>query len=490
MNRRFILYLLGCVLCFEAAFLVLPWIVSLVYGESEGWVYLACVVVYFLIGGAIIYKKPKNTVFYAKDGFIATALSWILLSVAGAVPLCLSGDIPNYVDALFETVSGFTTTGASILTDVEALSHTSLFWRSFTHWVGGMGVLVFILAIMPLAGGHNMHLMRAESPGMQVGKLVPRIRSTAMILYGIYFWMTVALIVILLLAGMPLFDALTLSFGTAGTGGFGIRNDSLASYTTLQQSIITVGMILFGVNFNVYYLMLAKKWKQAFNVEEVRVYLWIIGLSILLIGLNTSGLYMTMADAFHHAAFQVGTIITTTGYATVDFNQWPEFSKVILVLLMMIGACAGSTGGGMKVSRILLYVKMGVKELRHLVHPRSVNAVRLEGRAVDAAVIRTSGVYLMCYVLIFFGSVLIVSIDNFDFTTNFTAIAATINNIGPGLNAVGPTGNFSQFSVLSKLVMMFDMLAGRLELFPMLVLASMLFQKRTGIWKDKLIKSR
>ncbi|MBR5290849.1 MAG: TrkH family potassium uptake protein [Erysipelotrichaceae bacterium] len=485
MNKRFIFYLLGCVLCFEAAFLILPWIVSLVYGESEGWVYLACVVIYGLIGGSIALNKPKNTVFYAKDGFVATALSWILLSVAGAIPLCWCGDIPSYVDALFETISGFTTTGASILTNVEALSYTSLFWRSFTHWVGGMGVLVFILAIMPLAGGYNMHLMKAESPGMQVGKLVPRIRSTAMILYGIYLGMTVALIVVLLMADMPLFDALTLSFGTAGTGGFGIKNDSIASYTMLQQGIITVGMILFGVNFNAYYFILARKFKQAFKIEEVRAYFLIIALAIFLITLNTSGMYATMFEAFHHASFQVGTIITTTGYATVDFNQWPEFSKVILVALMMVGACAGSTGGGMKVSRILLYVKMSVKELRHLVHPRSINAVRLEGRAVDNAIIRTTSVYLASYVLIFFGSLLIISLDNFDFTTNFTAIAATINNIGPGLNVVGPTGNFSEFSVLSKFVMMFDMLAGRLELFPMLVLVSTIFQKRTGIWKGQ-----
>ena len=320
---------------------------------------------------------------------------------------------------------------------------------------------------------------------MQVGKLVPRIRSTAMILYGIYLGMTVALIVVLLMAGMPLFDALTLSFGTAGTGGFGIKNDSIASYTMLQQGIITVGMILFGVNFNAYYFILARKFKQAFKIEEVRAYFLIIAVAIFLITLNTSGMYATMFEAFHHASFQVGTIITTTGYATVDFNQWPEFSKVILVALMMVGACAGSTGGGMKVSRILLYVKMSVKELRHLVHPRSINAVRLEGRAVDNAIIRTTSVYLASYVLIFFGSLLIISLDNFDFTTNFTAIAATINNIGPGLNVVGPTGNFSEFSVLSKFVMMFDMLAGRLELFPMLVLVSTIFRKRTGIWKGQ-----
>lgn len=485
MNRRFILYLLGCVLCFEAAFLVLPWIVSLCYGEMEGVAYIGCALLFGALGGAIVFHKPKNTVFYARDGFVATALSWIVLSVCGALPLYVCGDIPSYVDALFETISGFTTTGASILSDVEALSHCSIFWRSFTHWVGGMGVLVFILAIMPLAGGYNMHLMRAESPGMQVGKLVPRIRSTAKILYGIYLGMTLVLIVILLLTGMPLFDALTISFGTAGTGGFGIKNDSMASYTMLQQGIVTVGMILFGVNFNAYYFILIKKWKQALKIEEVRAYFGIVACAILLITLNISGMYSTMFEAFHHAAFTVGTIISTTGYATTNFDLWPEFSKFILVLLMISGACAGSTAGGMKVSRVVLYVKMCFNELRHLVHPRSVNAVRLEDRTVDSSIVRTSGVYLMAYFLIFFFSVLIVSLDNFDFTTNFTAVAATFNNIGPGLSVVGPTGNFGGFSVLSKCVMMFDMLAGRLEIFPMLVLVSSMFQKRTGMWKGK-----
>ena len=481
MNKRFILYLLGCILCFEAAFLLLPWIVSLFYGEAEGWAYLGCAAVFGLMGAAIAFKKPKNTVFYARDGFVATALCWIVLSIAGAMPLWLSGDIPFYVDALFETISGFTTTGASILTDVEAISHASIFWRSFTHWVGGMGVLVFVLAVMPLAGGYNMHLMRAESPGMQVGKLVPKVRSTAMILYGIYFGMTVAVIAALLISGMPFFDSLTIGFGTAGTGGFGIKNDSMASYTMLQQGIVTVGMILFGVNFNAYYFILIKKWKQAFKLEEVRVYLCIVACAVLLITFNISGMFDSVFEAFHHAAFTVGTIISTTGYATVDFNLWPEFSKFILVLLMISGACAGSTAGGMKVSRIVLYVKSWITEMQHLVHPRSVKTVRMEGRPVDSALIRTSGVYLSAYFLIFFFSVLIVSLDNFDFTTNFTAVAATFNNIGPGLSVVGPTGNFSEFSVLSKFVMMFDMLAGRLEIFPMLVLISSFINRKAKV---------
>lgn len=476
MNRRFIVYFLGYVLCFEAAFLVLPWIVSLIYGEPEGLYYLGCIVVYVLIGGLIVRKKPDDMVFYSRDGMVATALSWILLALGGALPLCLCGDIPNYVDALFETVSGFTTTGSSILKDVEALSHTSLFWRSFTHWVGGMGVLVFMMAILPLSGGYNMHLMRAESPGMQVGKLVPKIRSTAKILYGIYLGMTIVIISALILSGMPVFDAITIGVGTAGTGGFGVKNDSMASYTALQQSIVTIGMIVFGVNFNAYYLILIKKWKQAFKMEEVRVYLAIVATAILLITINISGLFGTLYEAFHHAAFTVGTIISTTGYAATNFDLWPEFSRFILVLLMICGGCAGSTAGGMKVSRLVLYVKMWVKELRHLVHPRSINAVRLEDRAVDNAMIRTTSVYLICYFLIFFFSILVVSLDNFDFTTNFTAVAATFNNIGPGLNVVGPIGNFSEFSVLSKFVMMFDMLAGRLEIFPMMVLITSMYQ--------------
>ncbi len=479
MNKRFVLYLLGCILCFEAAFLVLPWIVSLIYGEAEGWAYLGCAVALGLSGGVIVYKKPKNTVFYARDGFVSVALSWVVLSIAGALPLWLCGDIPFYVDALFETISGFTTTGASILTNVEGLAYCSLFWRSFTHWVGGMGVLVFILAVLPLAGGYNMHLMRAESPGISVGKLVPRIRSTAMILYGIYLVMTIVEIVLLLITGMPLFHALTLSFGTAGTGGFGVLNDSIESYSMIQQGIITVFMILFGVNFNAYYFILIRKWKQAFDMEEVRAYFLIIFASVGLITLNTMSMFANVFEAFHHAAFQVGSIITTTGYATADFNQWPEFSKAILVVLMFIGACAGSTGGGMKVSRVLLYIKSVIREIEHFIHPRSIKSIRLENRPVDQQSIRTTKVYLAAYFLIFFVSLLIVSLDNFDFTTNFTAIAATLNNIGPGLNVVGPTGNFSSFGVLSKFVMMFDMLAGRLEIFPMLVLFSPLARKNS-----------
>jgi trk system potassium uptake protein TrkH len=410
-------------------------------------------------------------VFYAKEGFVTVALSWIILSVMGALPFVINEEIPNFTDALFEIISGFTTTGASILSDVEALSHCSLIWRSFSHWIGGMGVLVFILAILPLAGGgHSMHLLRAESPGPSVGKLVPRLRSTAMILYGIYFFMTVIELIILLIAKMPLFDAICTAFGTAGTGGFGIKNDSMTSYSTLIQGIVTVFMILFGVNFNVYYLFLIKKPKEALKCEELRYYLGIIGFAILFITINIRGLFPSIFKAFHHAAFQVGSIITTTGFATEDFNIWPQASKTLLVIIMFIGACAGSTGGGIKVSRFALLLKTVGKELSHLIHPRSIKIIKFEGKKVEHDVIRSVNVFLITYVLIFAFSVLAICIDGLDLTTNFTAVAATLNNIGPGLELVGPTQNFSVFSSFSKYILMFDMLAGRLELFPMLIL--------------------
>ena len=409
--------------------------------------------------------------FYAKEGFVTVALSWIILSVMGALPFVINEEIPNFTDALFEIISGFTTTGASILSDVEALSHCSLIWRSFSHWIGGMGVLVFILAILPLAGGgHSMHLLRAESPGPSVGKLVPRLRSTAMILYGIYFFMTVIELIILLIAKMPLFDAICTAFGTAGTGGFGIKNDSMTSYSTLIQGIGTVFLILFGVNFNVYYLFLIKKPKEALKCEELRYYLGIIGFAILFITINIRGLFPSIFKAFHHAAFQVGSIITTTGFATEDFNIWPQASKTLLVIIMFIGACAGSTGGGIKVSRFALLLKTVGKELSHLIHPRSIKIIKFEGKKVEHDVIRSVNVFLITYVLIFAFSVLAICIDGLDLTTNFTAVAATLNNIGPGLELVGPTQNFSVFSSFSKYILMFDMLAGRLELFPMLIL--------------------
>ena len=373
---------------------------------------------------------------------------------------------------MFETISGFTTTGASILSDVEALSPSLLMWRSFTHWVGGMGVLVFVLAILPLAGGgYSMYLMRAESPGPSVGKLTPKVKNTAKILYLIYLVMTVLQMILLLIGGMPLFDSLATSFGTAGTGGFGIWNDSIAHYNSYYlQGVITVFMILFGVNFNVYYLLSIRKWKEALQCDEARVYFGIIACSILVITINIRAMFPTLFDAFHHAAFQVGTIITTTGFSTVDFDQWPELSKTILVGLMLVGACAGSTGGGMKVSRLIIWFKEIRKEIASLLHPRSVKVLKTEGKVIEPSVVSSVNAYFITYFFLYAASVLIVSLDNFDFTSNFTAVAATLNNIGPGLGAVGPTCNFGGFSILSKLVLMFDMLAGRLELFPMLLL--------------------
>lgn len=471
MNYGIILHILGLAGCFEALFLVMPAAVALIYGEKVFTSYLISIVLCAAASGALLINKPKKRTMYAREGFVAVALVWVWMSVFGAVPFVLTGEIPFYVDALFETISGFTTTGASILTNVEALSRASLFWRSFTHWVGGMGILVFILAIMPNRGnGTSVHLMRAESPGPSVSKLVPRIRYTAMILYAIYFGMTLLEIILLRAAGMPLFDAVTLSFGTAGTGGFAIKCDSVGGYTMLQQGIITVFMILFGVNFTFYYCLLTKKKKQVFAMTEVWTYLVIITVSILAIGLNITPMFDNAGLAFHHAAFQVGSIITTTGFGTVDFNLWPAFSKTILVTLMFIGACAGSTGGGIKVSRLILLVKGITKEISLSIHPRSVRKVKMEGRTVESEIIRSVNAFIALYLIIFVLSVLAVSLDEMDLVTNFTAVAATLNNIGPGLEVVGPAGNFSSFSAFSKLVLCFDMLAGRLELMPMLML--------------------
>lgn len=470
MNFSIIIHILGWVLNFEGLFLGLPCIVSLIYREPTGYYYFISMLLCLFFGILATRFTKRNTVYYAKEGFVAVALSWIVLSLFGALPFYLSGEIPSFTDALFETISGFTTTGASILTNVEALSHTSLFWRSFTHWIGGMGVLVFILAILPLGGGYNMYLMRAESPGPQVGKLVPKVRTTALILYGIYFCITIVQIVLLLLGGMPLFDAITLSFGSAGTGGFAIKNSGIADYSNYSQTIITIFMIIFGVNFNVYYLFLTKKVKQALKCEELRWYLGIIFLAIVLISYNTRGFYDSIYQGVHHAAFTVGSIITTTGYSTVDFNLWPELSRYILILLMICGACAGSTGGGIKVSRIIIMLKAVKNEISYLLHPRSVRKIKIEGRTVGQDIIMSTLIFLVAYCFIFGVSLFLVTLDNFDFTTNFTSVLATFNNIGPGLNQVGPTSNFSAFSSLSKFVLMFDMLAGRLELFPMLLL--------------------
>ena len=470
MNYSIVFYIIGWILNLEAAFMSLGCITALIYGEKAGWSFVVSILLCLVIGLPLTVRKPSSHIFYLRESFVSTALGWIALSCMGALPFLFSGVLHNPVDALFETVSGFTTTGSSIFTDVEILPRCILFWRSFTHWIGGMGVLVFLLILPPLAVGGRMNLMKAESPGPSVSRLVPKVQATAKILYILYVIMTLVEIVLLLAGGMPLFDSLTITFGTAGTGGFGIKNDSCAGYTTYQQVVITVFMILFGVNFNFYFLLAVKKGRQALQSEEVRAYLLIILAAILLIAVNIRGYFSHFGQAVQQSAFQVGSIITTTGYATTDFNLWPEFSRTILVMLMFVGACAGSTGGGIKVYRLLIMVKTVKKELRQLLHPRSIKKIQIDGKAVEHEVVRSTNVFLIVYLLIFIFSILLVSLDNKDLITNFTAVASTLNNIGPGLGDVGPLGNFSGFSNFSKLVMTFDMLAGRLELFPLLLL--------------------
>ena len=469
MNYRMIRNILGWLLIFECGFMLVPAITALVYRESEIWCFLLTMLICGVIGGLFIRRKPANQTLYAREGFVIVALSWIVLSLFGAMPFRISGCIPHYVDALFETVSGFTTTGASILSEVESLPRCMLMWRSFTHWVGGMGVLVFVMAFVPLSGGQNMHIMKAESPGPSVSKLVPRVRTTALILYSIYLIMTLVLFLFLLFGRMSVFEALTTAFGTAGTGGFGSLNDSLASYSPYIQIVVTVFMLLFSVNFSCYYLFLLGRFKDGFN-SELRRFICIVGAVILIITLNVRGMFATLGEALRHVSFTVASLISTTGFATADFNAWPELSRGLLVVIMFIGACAGSTGGGIKVSRIMILLRGAFNEIGNMARPRRVKRVTLDGHPVEPEVVRAANVYMVWYVLIFAVSVLLVSFDDYDLVTNFTAVTATFNNIGPGLNLVGPTGNFAFFSVPSKLVLIFDMLAGRLELFPMLVL--------------------
>ena len=470
MNYSMIIYILGHLLKFEAIFLLLPMLAGFSYNEIDASIYMVLAFIAFVAGTLLTLRQPKNKQLFTKEGFVTVALGWIVLSMYGALPFVLTGDIPSYVDALFETISGFTTTGASILSDVEALSYTNLFWRSFTHWIGGMGVFVFILAILPMIGGSTMYLMKAESPGPSVDKFVPRVKDTAKILYTLYIGITLLQIVCLLLAGMPLFDTLTHTFGTVGTGGFGIKNSSIGGYTSLQQNIITFFMIASGVNYSAYFYIISKNFKDAFKMEEVRWYFGIILASVFIITLNTWHLYTGFGETVKHSFFQVASIITTTGYSTTDFDLWPELSKTILVLLMVIGACAGSTGGGFKVSRILILMKTIKKELSLMLHPREIKKIRMDGQVVNDDIIRSANVFTIIYFFLLFASILLISIDNFDLTTNVTAVAATLNNIGPGLAKVGPTCNFGSYSIFSKFVLMFNMLAGRLELFPLILL--------------------
>ncbi len=472
MNYAMILSVLGWVSCFNAGFQLLPAFVGFGYGENAAWSFVWSALISLILGLIMMLSRPKNKTLFAKEGLVIVALSWIMMSLLGALPMWMCGSIPSYIDALFESASGFTTTGSSIVPSVEILPKCCLIWRSFTHWIGGMGVLVFVMAFIPLSGAGNMNLMRAESPGPMVGKLVPRVKTTAFLLYAMYFGLSVMQFICLTLADMPIFEAVNTTFATAGTGGFGFKNDSMASYSTAIQVIITVFMILFGINFNFYFLLLYKRFKDAFRISEVWAYLGIIFAAIVIITINIGSLYDSLGIAVRDAAFSVGSVITTTGFATADFNNWPEFSRMILLLLMFIGACAGSTGGGMKVSRIMLMCKTLLKELRLQTHPKQVKKIKMDGQVISHETIRAMNNYLIVYLLIFAASVLLLSIEGHDFLTNFSTVAATLNNIGPGLSLVGPSGNFAFYSDFSKIIITFDMIAGRLELFPMLVLFS------------------
>lgn len=472
MNYRMIFYILGWVLNLEAIAFLLPMICAAVMYEPYVLQFAICALICMVPGVLLTIRAPKNKAMYSKEGFVTVALAWIIMSIFGALPFVMSGFVPNFADAFFETVSGFTTTGASILRDVDALPKSLIFWRSFTHWIGGMGVLVFLVAVLPLAGGDNLFLIKAESPGPSVSKLVPKVRTTANILYRMYFIMTVIQVVILCTGGLDLFSSLTLTFGTAGTGGFAIKNSGMAEYTPFVQNTVTIFMILFGIDFSLYYMLLLKKVRDVAKSDELKTYIGIIACATIVIAYNCCGFYESAATALRHAAFQVASIITTTGYSTVDFDQWPTLSKTILMVLMFVGACAGSTAGGIKVSRVVILVKSIFKEVKTISHPKSTHKIIMNGRPVEHEVIRAINVYMAAYALIFIVSILIVACDGRDFTTNFTAVATAVNNVGPGFAGVGPAKNFADYSALSKLVLSFDMLVGRLEVFPILVLLS------------------
>ena len=487
MNFAMIFRILGWMMMFEAAFMAPSGVAALVYRERAGlWLAISMVICLAAGGLMILISRPKVSRIYAREGSVICALVWFLYSIFGALPFRLSGAIPDMFDAVFETASGFTTTGASILSDVEALPHCLLFWRSFTHWVGGMGILVFVMAIIPLAaGGSTMFLMKAESPGPSVKKMVPKAGQTASILYRMYFVLTAMEMVLLVVFRMPVFDALCLTFGTAGTGGFAVLNSGLAGYTIAQQVIITVFMILFGTNFSAYYLVMTGRIREIPKISEVVTYYGIITAAIIMITVNVHGMYSNIGIAIKDAAFQVGSIITTTGYSTADFNMWPAFSKWILILLMFCGACAGSTGGGIKVSRIQVAVKTVIKELDNAIHPNNVRKIKYDGKVLEHSVLRGINVFIVAYFLTMALSILLITFDNFDLETNFTAVVATLNNIGPGLSKVGPTANYSGYSTFSTCVLIFDMIAGRLEILPVLVLFSVHTWKDGGLFSGR-----
>ncbi|MBR4874604.1 MAG: TrkH family potassium uptake protein [Clostridia bacterium] len=483
MNFRAIIYILGWILNIEGAFMLLPFIVSLIYKEPQGIAYLMVSVLCIILGCITVMRKPKNMVFFEKESLVTVSFGWILLSIFGALPFYFTKEIPSFTNALFETVSGFSTTGASILSRPEDLSYASLFWRSFTNWLGGMGVLVFLLAITPLTkGGSPIYLLRAESPGPSVERLFPKLQSTALVLYVMYIALTVLEFIFLILGKMPVFDAITASFATAGTGGFSIKSTGFAEYSPYIQWVVATFMMLFGINFGMYFLLILKKWKKAVMYEEVRYYIGVIIIATAIIFFNIYPSIENVSDALRHSFFQVSSIITTTGFSSTDFNLWPTASKTILVFLMFVGACAGSTGGGMKISRIMVLFKTVKKELMICIHPGTVKKIKVEGKAITHEVQRSITAFFIAYMLLFVISVLIISFENHDIVTTFTSVVATIGDIGPGLEKIGPTGNFAFFSPLSKYVLMFNMLAGRLELYPLLALLQL------SMWKSAFKK--
>lgn len=481
MNTKMIKYILGYIMRLEAFLLICPMFVSILYKEATVYSFLITIAVLFVLGFTFSWKKPENVLIYSKEGFVIVALAWILLSLFGALPFYLSGEIPSYVDCFFETVSSFTTTGSSILKDVEKMSRGLLFWRSLTHWIGGMGVLVFILAIDPLANSRSIHLLRAEATGPTVGKLVPKLKTSAKILYAMYIVLTIIEIIFLLCGGMPLFDSIVNSFATAGTGGFAIKNSSIAYYnSTYTEMVISIFMIIFGINFNVFFLILIKQFKLAFRSEELRWYLGIILIATIFIAINILPIYNnSLLEALRYSFFQVSSIISTTGFATTDFNLWPEFSKGILFILMVIGSCAGSTAGGIKVIRFVILLKSIKHEIRHMLHPKSISAIKFENKPVSSDVIHGINTFFSLYFFIILISFLLISIDNFDFESSFTSVISAINNVGPAFGIFGPVSNFSEYSDFSKIVLSLNMLIGRLEIFPVIMLFS------SSIWRKK-----
>ncbi len=473
MNRRIILNAIGIVLRVEAVLMLLPTAVGIFYGEKAAFYFFLTSLICFLVGYIPnLLFKPRNSTIFAKEGFITVAFTWILLSLFGAMPFVISGEIPSFTNAFFETVSGFTTTGASVITDLESLSHCTLFWRSFTHWIGGMGILVFVMAILPNISERPIHILRAEIPGPIKGKLVPRVKDTAVILYLIYIAMTVIETVLLILGGMPIFESIVHAFGTAGTGGFGIKSDSISGYSPYIQWVITAFMLLFSANFNIYYLILIRRFRSAFKSSELWCFFGIVAVAVTAITANISHLYNSFSDSLRASAFQVSSVISTTGYCTADFNRWPTFSKIILFLLMFMGGCAGSTAGGLKMSRIVIMFKQVSKEIKHLIHPRSVGTIHFEGKPIDTATSKNISNYFIIYSICYFAITLLISFEPFSFETVVSASAACFNNVGPGFGAVGPAGSYADFSNFSKYILSLAMLLGRLEIFPIIIALS------------------